>query len=644
MPVRIHAAPPAWRRPLLFGLVALTVTVATIAAIPWRCAAAPEDDALVGGEHLAAPAYDLWGRPVGAAEASAWTEPPAGAVAIDDAMLRRGRAAFYTEDFGNDLVVTDLLGLMSGPLRPWQVLRAALAASAEGTTNLRVALADDLELGDLRLARGDLIDTGLDVARGAWLPLGVVVRLHGLRLRVGVACALCHSAVDPDSGRVIHGAANGDLRAGLLLALATNSAAYFTRTNVHDPLAVAPGGPAIHDSLGRPAALPERAALEDAVDRVLVAWPPGSFDATADLVANPTRIPGAFTFACAPFGWSGAGIAGPFRGLAAFTNNLHGFSTDALAQAHLSAPRFGLDPELYLGIVLQGAARSGLRFQPGRDPSPSARLALADPTPGAPGLAPAALAPTFPRASPVAADGLFATAADDRFWQHALAIAAWQDTLAPPEVAVDREAAARGRDVFARAGCPTCHSGPAYTNQRVVPVALVGTEPSRARALARTRDQWTDEALLFPFDAPVPLPPAVRTIVAPLDEDARAQLRLAMAHDGVGGYKVPGLLGLWWSAPYLHDGGVAVGVDEALVGVGDTRGRGLPVDPRSSLRALVDRELRGRVLAANRADARRWELHVRGVGHEFWVDPPAGFSAAEQRALIEHLLSLRPAP
>jgi hypothetical protein len=70
----------------------------------------------------------------------------------------------------------------------------------------------------------------------------------------------------------------------------------------------------------------------------------------------------------------------------------------------------------------------------------------------------------------------------------------------------------------------------------------------------------------------------------------------------------------------------------------------VPIDPRSSLRALLDRELRGRVVAANRADRARWDLHVRGVGHEFWVDPAAGFSPAEQQALIEHLLSLRPAP
>ncbi|MFY0538832.1 hypothetical protein [Nannocystis pusilla] len=47
------------------------------------------------------------------------------------------------------------------------------------------------------------------------------------------------------------------------------------------------------------------------------------------------------------------------------------------------------------------------------------------------------------------------------------------------------------------------------------------------------------------------------------------------------------------------------------------------------------------MIAANHADTARWELHVRGVGHEFWVDPGAGFTPAEQSALVEHLLSLR---
>jgi hypothetical protein len=33
-----------------------------------------------------------------------------------------------------------------------------------------------------------------------------------------------------------------------------------------------------------------------------------------------------------------------------------------------------------------------------------------------------------------------------------------------------------------------------------------------------------------------------------------------LAHRGSnGGYKVPSLVGLYWSEPYLHDGGVAVG-------------------------------------------------------------------------------------
>lgn len=40
----------------------------------------------------------------------------------------------------------------------------------------------------------------------------------------------------------------------------------------------------------------------------------------------------------------------------------------------------------------------------------------------------------------------------------------------------------------------------------------------------------------------------------------REQLKLAFAHgDSPGGYKVPSLIRLYWTAPYLHEGGVAVG-------------------------------------------------------------------------------------
>jgi hypothetical protein len=103
---------------------------------------------------------------------------------------------------------------------------------------------------------------------------------------------------------------------------------------------------------------------------------------------------------------------------------------------------------------------------------------------------------------------------------------------------------------------------------------------------------------------------------------------------------VTSLVGLGWTAPYLHDGGVSVGPDaKADLGVSGTLLKGLAADPRNSLRALVDRDLRARVVAANRADPGLAAVHVEGVGHEFWADATAGVSADDQQALVEFLLA-----
>jgi hypothetical protein len=89
----------------------------------------------------------------------------------------------------------------------------------------------------------------------------------------------------------------------------------------------------------------------------------------------------------------------------------------------------------------------------------------------------------------------------------------------------------------------------------------------------------------------------------------------------------------------LHDGGVAVGPEPATqLGAAGTLLRGILPDPANSLRALVDRERRQRVVAANQASAALQAMQVRGIGHEFWVDTAAGFHQIEQDALIHYLL------
>ena len=99
-----------------------------------------------------------------------------------------------------------------------------------------------------------------------------------------------------------------------------------------------------------------------------------------------------------------------------------------------------------------------------------------------------------------------------------------------------------------------------------------------------------------------------------------------------------GRLGAYWNAPYLHDGGVAVGDNiETEVGVPATLLSNVPVNPANSLLGLIDRQLRDRILKANPA-AGLEALDVQGIGHEYWVDEEAGFSVQDQQALIQYLL------
>jgi hypothetical protein len=104
---------------------------------------------------------------------------------------------------------------------------------------------------------------------------------------------------------------------------------------------------------------------------------------------------------------------------------------------------------------------------------------------------------------------------------------------------------------------------------------------------------------------------------------------------------VQNLVGLAWSAPYLHDSGVAVGPDPAKhLGVPGTLDAGIAPDPANSLRALVDRGLRAKVVAANAASQKARTARVTGEGHAYWADSAAGVSAEEQTDLVAYLLSI----
>jgi hypothetical protein len=627
-PARGRSANQVMRRPL-FLLVVL--------AGCGSHAPSPSDEGL---PHHPAPAYDVWGRAVFPDEVARLTPaeraqltPEHGAVAIDRALLARGRQAFYEETFGNEIFLSDVLGVLRGPLRPWGFVRALLALRGRGTTDLQVRLSENALVGGRLFRRGELVSTGLDVPRGGWLPLGIKVRLDGTHLRMGLTCAACHSTVDPASGRVVHGAPNTDLRAGLLLALASNSAAFFTHTGV-DPRAL-PSHATYLAADGARHPLVDQRAMEDAVDADFLAWPPGSFDSMTDLVANPSQIPSSFTWQSHPFSISGAFMAGPFHGLSSQNNNVHALNADATTEADGAPARFGIDTDLFLAVLLRNAPEPRYRFDPRRAQRARTFLDEVDPTPGQPGLNQMVALPAYPRATVIEPTSLLCSLPGEPIWRSIDAMSAWQNTLIPPpppQIA-GRDVLQRGRRVFESAGCTGCHDGPALTDHRVLPASTVGTQPLRARALRSTSHVWDGRAVIYASDQIYPWTAPPRTVSVPPPDPAQLGLAYGWTE---GGFKVPGLVGLYWTAPYLHDGGVAVGTDLARAG------GGVVADPRNSLLALIDRDLRTRVVAANHASPELTRMGVEGIGHEQWVDRAAGFDAADQRALVEYLLAFTP--
>lgn len=103
---------------------------------------------------------------------------------------------------------------------------------------------------------------------------------------------------------------------------------------------------------------------------------------------------------------------------------------------------------------------------------------------------------------------------------------AWPDHDLPP---IDQDLAAEGAPVFAArcAGCHGAHTGDTFPNE-IVPPAEIGTDPFRVDQFGPTEADW--------FNSFIPQPEYEMT-----------------ATDG---YLAPALVGIWASAPYLHNGSV----------------------------------------------------------------------------------------
>jgi hypothetical protein len=241
------------------------------------------------------------------------------------------------------------------------------------------------------------------------------------------------------------------------------------------------------------------------------------------------------------------------------------------------------------------------------------------------------------------------------------AVSLMLDSLDPPAnrapfLAGAQPLVERGHRVFRSAGCAECHRGPFFTDNLIHPLEELETQPARAefsrllqRFLAPTYDATTGKAV---HGGPLELPGLRRV-----------------------GYKTVTLRYVWGSAPYLHDGGVAVTAmpngppardlkshlarRDLVHGTGpilayreaapDSHYR---ADAALSLQALVLRSERKKVLAGNVAPVlavpgtdRKMsaaDLGIEGVGHSYFIeDAPGGDDVT---ALVAFLLALDDEP
>jgi hypothetical protein len=145
------------------------------------------------------------------------------------AQVRRGRAIFRDDTFGDEAFWGDTIGLHKaiagaalGGVGPGVSPKAALAAG------LRVDV-EALPLDILRKLRRGELNLDSPATTVALLQLDAVVGVkgrftNGALTSIGITCALCHSVVDssfaPGIGRRLDGWANRDLNVGAIIALA----------------------------------------------------------------------------------------------------------------------------------------------------------------------------------------------------------------------------------------------------------------------------------------------------------------------------------------------------------------------------------------------------------------------------------------
>ncbi len=422
-----------------------------------------------------------------------------------------GQSVFRYETFGNEKFFSEILGLDEGFARLGVTPNALLAAGAQLDADKLPSEFRRVDVGAGPYAEASATIQLIE----ANAVIGLVVRGG----RVGVTCAWCHSraddAIHSGVGRRLDGAPNVRLAVGEVFAWGERSRAYLPFTNVSG----AGRGPVVNLDSGI-----DPGALERAVDAALRAWPPGQADILPDGLGNPTDIPSLFAVRPhGPYLWDGA-----FSGV------------DDASQYFATVV---MDPTVLATPPGQAFLSDGAFWPVGESLSSAYRLVLQEIDPNA----------LWPRATIFRASvfNLFHDALDARFRvnrEDVTALTGYLGTVLPPEpVAPDERVVDAGRRVFRQSGCNDCHLEAPGPSGAVVPLATLVPGYRPAEGTLVSEDAATG------YDDRIALTPG---------EDSIARR----------GYKVPPLLGLWLSSPYLHDG--SVGTLEGLLS--PERGQGAP--------------------------------------------------------------------
>ena len=587
-----------------------------------------------------------------------------GAVHITQKLLNVGEKIFFERKIGDTFGLQRVFGFQLGLASILPDMQTAIVGQqGKPTSNLLITLSREIKIGSQVFPQGTRFPTGFDVLKGGILPIGLTPKGE-------ITCAICHVALTP-KGQQLKGVPNGDLAIPFLIALAPNSAAGFARLSLNplDPRFQG-NGKTILDSKGRSVKLPDPTIFEKVFDDLVLAVPFGHFESSPDGIFNTTQIPPLFTFKAGPYTAGGEFAVGPFGGLAALTNGVHSSETNLLAGAQRSAETTGIDREVYLGTVLQNAADPTIRL-PNRVVKPSewlrqvapdlAQAELEDQVP-APGLG------SYPNLniSLLTYNGLVFSPntrnggdmASGKFFFANNAMSAWQNSLVPPPNrsranfnALNNGSVDRGAEVF-KSSCLACHRSPFFTDNKIHPIAEIKTNPARAKSRLK-QNALLVAPKMYSLDTPVPIPANATVLDVPTAGISNQPNQLPNGLLPNGGYKTPSLLGLYLTAPYLHDGGVAVRkntlavadngsyqiLDASGLGLSGTLSQGILPDASASLRALIDRSLRAKVVTANRANPALQVSNLDGSGHEFYVE-----GAQRQQDLINFLLALDDKP